>query len=218
MSSGNYRVGSGRDNLYTMLWCANVGDWDCSKPAPCYPYGYPNGTLEEHYHTSDVTGYSMPNDANRWVRWEVYVKASSAPDVKDGTYVYRCIIPGQNTWAIEWENNICTHRALSSTPGVTGWLQWTRFIWQNYWGNCGDDAEWFFDDIYVQLGNRARVELGDAPQWDDCRQLEVQEVTSWSSSAIQIRLNKGSLPSGQAYLYVVRDDGTVSNAQPVTLQ
>ena len=218
MSSGNYRVGQGRDNLYTMLWCANVGAWDCAKSEPCFPYGYPNGTLSEQWHTSGQTGVAMPNDANKWVRWELYVKASSAPDVKDGSYIYRCIIPGQNTWAVEWENNICTHRDLNSTPGVTGWMQWTRFIWQNYWGNCGDDAEWFFDDIYVQLGNHARVELGDAPQWQDCRHREVQDVTSWSSSSIQVRLNKGSLPSGQAYLYVVRDDGVVSNAQPVTLQ
>ena len=211
MSSGNYRVGGARDNLYTMNWCAPVENGCCDGmrcdpvKEPCFPWGYPNGTSEEQWHYPPFHPQPMPEDARRWVRWEVYVKASSANEIKDGSYVYRLVIPGQPVWEVDWSGRFGTHRKLAETPGVSTWLGWTRFAWQNYWGNCGDDAEWYIDDIYVQLGTRARVELGDAARWEDCTHTEIQPISSWTEESISVALNTGSFQPGDLVYFYVHD-------------
>jgi hypothetical protein len=226
MSSGNYRVDAGRDNLYTMNWCAPVENNCCEgagcEPVdePCYPWGYPNGSSQEQWHYPPFHEQPLPDDARRWVRWEVYVKASSQSERKDGSFVYRIQIPGEPVWQVDWSDRFGTHRALANTPGVSTWLGWTRFAWQNYWGNCGDDAQWYIDDIYLQFGSRARVELGDAARWEDCTHTEIQSPTAWSDESITFPLNLGSFQPGQlVYVYVHDGKGRFNPAGlPLTLQ
>lgn len=215
MMSGNYDLARGvRDNLYLMNWCGSVTDSDCNtNPSTCWPYGYPGGTYAEHWLPEP-----WPNDAGKWVRWEVYVKASSAVEAKDGSIVFRMLLPDR-VYGIDWSHSVCTHRDVQWQGVTATWLAWTRFCWQNYWGNCGGDAEWFFDDIYLQFGDRARVELGDTPVWETCTHREIQKPTAWTDGSISITLNYGSFTPGQTvYLFVVRDDGAVSTPIPLVLQ
>jgi hypothetical protein len=215
MVSGNYDLRTHtRDNLYLMNWCGPVPDADCTaSPSTCWPYGYPGGMYGEHW-----LPQPWPNDAGKWVRWEVYVKASSAVEVKDGSIIFRMLLP-DDIYAINWLHDVCTHRDIAWQGITSTWLAWTRFCWQNYWGNCGGQAEWFFDDIYLQFGNQSRVELGDVPVWETCTHREIQKPTAWSDGSVTVELNYGSFTSGQTvYLFVVRNDGAVSTPVPLVLQ
>lgn len=219
MSSGNYSpTGSrNRTNLYTMAWSNAVNLWDCNaNPTTCFPWSYPDGGWDERLHKSQQTGVDMPNGADQWVRWEVYVNASSSPGEHDGTYVYRAWIDGEEVWdPIEWEGNFGTHRDISSTPGINNWGEYSRFAWQMYWGNCGEEAEWFVDDIYLQVGNRARVEIGDASCYKSCEVIEIQPPTAWAADEITVELNYGSFASDdEVYVFIILEDGTVQGGYP----
>ena len=64
-------------------------------------------------------------------------------------------------------------------------------------------------DFYAN-STQARVEIGDAPNWDDVSVREVQPAIAWSDAQIEIRLNEGALGGlGGKYLYVILDNGTV---------
>lgn len=77
--------------------------------------------------------------------------------------------------------------------------------------SCPATGAYSYDDIYVDF-TQARVEIGDASTWSNTRKKEVQIPTSWSDSAISVRVNSGEFTSGQtAYLYVVDSNGAVNN-------
>lgn len=63
------------------------------------------------------------------------------------------------------------------------------------------------DEVYIDT-TRARVEIGDAPHWSDCRDRSPQPIRSWSDSQIDITLNRGQL-SGAAYGFVITTDGDI---------
>lgn len=76
------------------------------------------------------------------------------------------------------------------------------------------DVPWskrFWDEIYVDT-TQARIEIGDAPIWDDCIHKEIQTPSAWSSTSITARVNLGSFQAGkQLYLYVVDAEGNVNS-------
>ena len=213
MSSGDININTGRRKIYTGMWCGYVSHFSCSTyPNTCWPFGFPGQTYKTH---------PLPavEDMNKWVRWEVYVKASSDVEVRDGKYIYTMTVPGEGKWIVDWTDQIITHRDIPNWQDYcTTWLAWTRFAWQNYCGNGLTGAKWHHDDIYIQRGTRARVEIGDQPVYANCTHREIQNPTAWSDDTISITLNHGSFsPSDKAYLFVIREDGSISQGFPVTL-
>jgi len=74
------------------------------------------------------------------------------------------------------------------------------------------------DDFYFAVGPncRARVEIGNNSVYRNCTNLTVTTPTSWSNSQITTILRQGSFRSGdQAYLFVVKADGTMSEGYPI---
>lgn len=68
----------------------------------------------------------------------------------------------------------------------------------------------YYADVYVD-NTFARVEIGNAPRYDDCTHREIQYPLSWDPSAVSIRVNQGAFAPGQtAYLFVVDDSGRVN--------
>jgi hypothetical protein len=68
----------------------------------------------------------------------------------------------------------------------------------------------YYADIYVD-NTFARVEIGDAPRYDDCTHREIQYPLSWGAGSIAIRVNQGAFAAGRtAYLFVVDDSGRVN--------
>ncbi len=114
---------------------------------------------------------------------------------------------------------------------MDGNLQFTHYDWiqppfganGHTWdiGNMIDDdngsGAYCYDDIFLNY-TKARVEIGNAPTWTDSTVREIQIPTSWSSSSISVKLNKGAFQTGStAYLFVVDSDGSVSNGYPITI-
>lgn len=153
-------------------------------------------------------------EAGQWTRLEYHAIESTAPGARDGSFAYHVHKQSSPVHEeIRWEGNIITRNT-----GVPN--RWRRVVFQNYWGNGNaDNAEMWFDDVYVQIGTPARVELADSATWSEHQHREVQPATAWADGQITIELSRGSFTAGEtAYLFVVDHDGRVSNGYPVTLE
>jgi hypothetical protein len=69
--------------------------------------------------------------------------------------------------------------------------------------------ELFIDDVYVN-NTQARIELGNDSTYVNCSKKEIQIPSTWSNNSIQFTLNRGQLPNGKAYLYVLDRLGRVN--------
>ena len=67
----------------------------------------------------------------------------------------------------------------------------------------------YIDDFHVDSTLR-RLELGNASTWAACTVREFQPSTAWSDTSITALCQKGAIPTGTAYLFVIGDDGTAS--------
>lgn len=192
MSSVWYTSTGGLSMAYVMLFCDRPYD-------PCYP-GSDAGLrwLEVH-----------PVPPDRWVRLELFAVESTSPGVRDGSFIYKLVDSVRGTVSIMDFNKTVITRG----PEVPG--RWQYFIFQNYWGNNsggpGNRERVFIDDVYIQIGTRARIEVGNSPSWSACTQREIQPVLQWSPSVIQIKANNGSFNSAETkYLYVIDENGNVN--------
>jgi hypothetical protein len=78
-------------------------------------------------------------------------------------------------------------------------------------------AQRYWDEIYVDT-TRARVEIGNSPNWGSCTHREIQVPTSWSDGSIRVTINRGAFNAGErAYLFVVDASGAASGGYPVTI-
>jgi hypothetical protein len=158
--------------------------------------------------------YWLPSDyipKEKWVRLEIYAKASSG-GAMNGTYSYKVHRPNETIEElVNYNGNLMTYD--SSIPD-----RWRYIILGHYMGNGLEGKAWY-DDVFVQIGSQARVELGDAPTWKGCTYREVQYPKSWSTGTVSISFNPGNFAAGKtAYLYVVDADGNVnSSGYPVTI-
>lgn len=76
---------------------------------------------------------------------------------------------------------------------------------------------YYMDDVYA-APKLARVELGNAVTYDACTRREIQIPSAWSDTSITTKLNRGSFSESEdLYLFVVNDDGVVSEGHPVTM-
>lgn len=150
-----------------------------------------------------------------WVRLEFYAKESSSQGIRDGTFIYNIHKQTEPVTNIKnWEETIIT-RAI----GVSD--RWRYMKFQNYWGNTsggdGTGEKVYIDDVYIQIGTRARVEIGDNATWINCTHREIQHPSAWLDTSIAITINQGSFQDGEAvYLFVVDADGNPSDGYPVT--
>jgi len=161
--------------------------------------------------SSDVSGVlwlggdDMPR-SGEWVRMECYAKGSSQGQ-KNGTFTYTIQRPGSAIRIpVKYINNLMTYGASQSD-------RWQYVVLGQYWGNGGEDAKAWYDDVFFQFGSQARVEIGDKSTWDSCTFREIQVPASWDDGSISMSVNSGSFASDQnAFLYVVDASGNV-NAQ-----
>jgi hypothetical protein len=132
---------------------------------------------------------------------------------EDGTFRYTLIRPDNSSVddPLDFEGNLMTYGA-SQTRRM-------RYVVYGHWiGNGLTKLNAWLDDIYIQSGTQARVEIGNASNWQTCTHREIQTPVSWSDTSITITLNQGSFAVGEtAYLFVVDADGNVNTqGYPVT--
>ncbi len=147
-----------------------------------------------------------PNDIDLYY-WVKYADDENGTNINDnsGTYIGTCVSNSSDestdaddyVWLL-WED------AKSTTPLMV-------VDKSNTYLGAGTSEEVYFDDIYVQVNNRARVEMCNEDTYDVCTHREIQTPTSWSNGSIDITVNQGSFEDGDAvYLYVVNEDGAVN--------
>lgn len=193
-SAGGARIAS----LYQDA--GHTSNWDC------------NGCANEPA-TNDIymDGDTVPGPnavMDRWVRMEYWIENGTAGNY-DGTFIYKFHDPDHPTTPVikdvpklTFDNNLMVIPAASSE------------IWQAaIFGGAsvdGMDLMTHWDDVYIQVGGWARVEIGNASTWAACTHREVQLPTAWSTTEITYTEQQGSLPDGTAYLYIVDENGDVN--------
>jgi hypothetical protein len=194
-----YNTSGGNYQGFNLIMCASG---DASSDPSCYP----SGNYSDRYPSNALT-------SGKWVRVELFGKESSSAGVKDGTYEMYFHLQNtapvlMNNNSVDWKDNIKTRVA-----GITN--RWRYVVFQNYWGNItggtGSKEKAYLDDIFIQVGTQARVEVGDNATWANCKHREIQMPVSWNSSQIELTFNQGSFSGGIVYLYVVDADGKVSD-------
>ena len=76
-------------------------------------------------------------------------------------------------------------------------------------GSTGATANIHLSSLYFD-STRRRLELGNASTYAACTRREVQPSTAWSDTSITALCQKGAIPTGTAYLFVIGADGTAS--------
>ncbi|MCB1182868.1 hypothetical protein KDM41_05500 [bacterium] len=98
----------------------------------------------------------------------------------------------------------------SMRPNTVGW-------YNSHSANADGNDHFYLDDVYISP-TWARVELGNASSYSACTRREIQLPVSWGTSSVTVNVNAGAFNAGDnAWVYVVRDDGTVVNGGQVTI-
>jgi hypothetical protein len=90
----------------------------------------------------------------------------------------------------------------------------------NAFGNQAANSHPTFDDFYVAVGAgaRARVEIGNKPNYADCTELAITTPTHWTDTEIRTTIRQGLFDEGQtAYLFVVTANGVVSQGRAIKI-
>ena len=152
-------------------------------------------------------GAQFPPDDDVWYRIEFYMHTSEAGNA-NGNYTYKLYTPGESP-------------QVHSKSNILNWDEgghyYDWYLFQGYFCNGITAQTVWMDDVFIQAGTQARVEIGDNSNWNNCTHKEIQPPSAWSSNSITITLNKGSFSSGTAYLFVVDSTGAVSSSYSITL-
>jgi hypothetical protein len=163
------------------------------------------------YYIGDANAPGPPSHNNKWMRVEVYM-VPSGQGTYDGTFIYRIHETGVSIrTGISYSGNLMTYG-----PDQASRIRY--FILGHYSGDGYSTMQVYWDDVFVQKGTQARVELGDASTWATCTHREIQPQSAWSDTGITAPLNAGSFADPTTgYIYVVNADGTYnSDGYPVT--
>lgn len=71
-------------------------------------------------------------------------------------------------------------------------------------------GEVYYDDSWN------RVEICDSLAYSSCSHSEIQPFNSWADNSLTVTVNKGSFSDGQAYLFVIDENGNPSEGYPIT--
>ncbi len=182
-----------------------------------------DGTCYQAYHVNYIdTTYNITLPDNNiwrscfpkgeWIRMEIFLQESDL-NTANGTEIAKYYSTTKNGWTT-WSN----YNKNIITRGTSDRWQYIHF--GQYIGNdaTGKNADTYWDNVYVQQGTFARVELCDSSSWSSCQKRQVQKPVSWSASSIVISANSGPFATGEtAYLFFIDDAGNASNALTVKI-
>jgi hypothetical protein len=169
---------------------------------------------------SNVDLYAPP--AGQWVRCEWYADRGTA-DQPDGELMWSLVKPGSGRAVGHHTRQVVLNTARTDCRSEPD--PWQRFVFMQFYddpsiGDRVEKCEIILDDVYLQFGTMARVELGDRAVYEQCTKLEVQVPEAWTETDLTIQVNHGgAFGSGEtAHLFVVREDGKVSPGFPIGLR
>lgn len=198
-------------DLYTVLMASQ---WNNNSSYMCL---FSKGDSQSYWYSTDTEKDGIIQlfedeipGFGKWARLEIYFEGGT-PYTKNGTMIYKIHKNGQITQTrVNFDGSLMLYNGTS--------MRAKGFTIQNYVGNAADgyprtgNEKIFTDDVFIQVGSQARVEIGDKSTWSNCTYREVQVPTSWTSSQIKATVNAGKFSSGQtAYVYVVDSSGNVNS-------
>ena len=83
--------------------------------------------------------------------------------------------------------------------------QWNQLNVPGWFGNSLVNPGGVYDDVYLATGANApaRVEVGDAPVYEDCTELSIMPSLSWTDSEIKVIVKtKGTETIAQKYIFI----------------
>lgn len=129
-------------------------------------------------------------ETNGWHRLEFW--HGNTPDTTNESIYIE--IDGQRMLSASGNNPGCTRSTISLVP---------RF--HDVEEEAGLTVLW--SSVYVD-DTLARVEIGDAPIYEDCTHCEIQISSEWEDGSIQFILNHGKFtPENDVYVYVLDENG-----------
>jgi hypothetical protein len=214
---------SGQWKMFRLSW--REGWTDTSPELPMFNHDPVSGQ-EGMKQIIERAGGSEPNDTHwfdedemplhgKWQRMDFLLEFSTVGN-RDGLITYQISDPAGGSPIITCDSASAPYpNWMSYGSGETERLRY--FVWQNYFGN-GLVANAWIDDIYIQVGTQARVEICDNAVWANCTFREIQNPTNWNTSSITIDLNEGGFADvTSAYLFVVDSSGNVSASYDLSL-
>jgi hypothetical protein len=186
-------------------WFGGNGDQFIIRPDRC-----PQGNNAISFY-----GGKYPSEKGKWYRVDQYIHTSSQ-GAKDG-YSETTLL-GESINLSEWSSSSDVDPKYPDVMTYNATDRYRWFIWQNYRGSGLNNLKVWLDDIYIQVGSVARVELGNADTFGASNIREIQRVKAWTENSIEIELNTGSFVDGQvAWLYIVNEYGQVSSGYKVQI-
>lgn len=151
-----------------------------------------------------------------WMRYSGWIKANPTDPTANGTIFYQVLNGSSQT------SNTQTDKPVFDTDVTTkANKNWTAMRFPgNFELSAGGNYQILYDDIYLATGPNAaaRIEIGNAPTYSACTELNLATVNQWSDSSINATFRNGSFSAGsQAYLYVIDANGNASTGFPITL-
>jgi len=152
-----------------------------------------------------------PVDDGVWYHYQVYFKESDPATTQTGRVIQYSNDRKQGDkmtkdWDITAQTRCAADRHLSQ-------LRIGHYWGLDAAGSCAANggADIYVDNVYIDNGTWAHIELGNNADYDSCTVREVQIPTAWSDSSITIKVNQGNFNKGEAaFLYVVDDNGNVN--------
>jgi len=168
---------------------------------------YGNG-IDARTEETISSGYTPGGGSNthwdEWVRVDMYGIFSDC-GTANGTLQYTFQEPGVII------TTPVNHNGDVMTCGSGETDTWLYTIFGHYAGDGHNGLTTYYDDVFIQVGTQARVEIGDASTWATCTHREIQPPTAWADGEITITANVGSFQDGDhIYLYVVDATGAVN--------
>ncbi len=138
-----------------------------------------------------------------WYHVKVYFRRSSAPNVADAMHD-------------GWFSDGTTIQPVTGTglkSHESEWLAFRMFNFGYYFGDSDPkEAEIYYDDIYVQWGTRAHVEVCEASTYAASKHCETQIPSSWATDSVAVTEVQGSFVSLEGkYVYITNSSGDVND-------
>jgi hypothetical protein len=152
-------------------------------------------------------GSVLPIQEDTWVQVEEYYRLNDL-GVANGVHM---------TW-VNGNPQIIRSNLQPRTSAAQKFNCSYLVIGMDYWINEGSTqgVSVWYDDHYLDT-SRARLVLANASTWGAATQRCPQPATAWSNTSVTAPLRRAGFASGNAWLYVVRDDGTVSASWQIAL-
>ena len=147
------------------------------------------------------------SDGNPIYFWVKYADDASGTNLNDneGTYIGVAVGPSSTESTNPADYTWRTWASAKSTTPLSA-VDPTN----NYLGN-GTTEKIYIDDIYIQCGSTAHIEIGDSSVYANVVHKEIQYPTAYNSTGITFTANQGSFENGStAYVFVIDEDGSAN--------